>query len=94
MGAHMRLQGIAFVKQLHGVLSASAKATFSGNTNPIISSLVLSDYFIHSYHFGLGLFLILQTYSKYGDTSYGCMHLEAISNIRVVQMIWEYLNVS
>jgi hypothetical protein len=62
------------IKRVHSVISASAKAAFSGKE--VVSSLVFCDDFIHSYHFGVWdadsvPFLVLQTYSIHGDMSYG-----------------------
>jgi hypothetical protein len=90
------LQRVALIKQVHSILSASAKASFSGNTNAIVSSLVLGDDFIHSYHFGLGdedssSFLILQTYSRHGNTCYGRMYM---GNVKIVKQTQGYLRVS
>ena len=97
MGTHVTLQRVALIKQLHRIQSVSAKATCFGNKT-VISSLLLGDYFIHGYHFGIPdevskSFLILQTFSKHGNASYGCMHM-GVRLGEVVQKTRSYLTVS
>src|SRR5258705_3173919 len=93
------LQRLALIKQMHSIILASAKATSPANTNAIISSLVLGDYFVHSYHFRIqdedsSSFLILQTYPRNANTCYGCMYSVANLRIAIIHETQQYLRVS
>ena len=90
----MRFKRIGFIKQAHGVFSAYARASFSGNTNAMASSLVFADHFIHGYDFGIAnedSFLSLRTYSRNDNTSFRFTFLGFDDP---VQKTWKYLRVS
>jgi len=92
----MKLQHLAVIEQEHSVFSAYARASFSGNTDAMVSSVVFGDHFIHSYNFGiwdahsLG-FLTLRTYSQHEKACYQHVH---VGDLDVVQETQHYLRVS
>ena len=71
--AYMWFQCVASIKHEHNVFSAYTKS-FSGNTDAAFSSLVVSDYFIHSYNCQMqgqeNLYLSIQTYSRHDNRCY------------------------
>src|SRR6266568_5073686 len=83
----LKLRRVARIRDEHRIFATFAKAsTPPDQSNTVVSSLVVGERFIHSYHvrYRLGcktdgaIFLILITYSTYDNTSFlrtwTCIH--------------------
>lgn len=91
------LQRAASIEDEHHIFATFAKAlTPPDRPNSFVSSLVVGEHFIHSYHLGFGwemdsaIFLIINTYSKHDNTRF----LDIGTSIRPVYATEAYLAVS
>ena len=86
------------VEHEHRIFATLAKAsTPSDQSNTVVSSLVVGEHFIHSYHFRFqgwkmdgAVFLILVTYSRHGNTGF----LKTCTNVDIIGVTRVYLTVS
>jgi len=93
-----QLQRVAAIDHEHGIFATFAKASTSPeNFNTILSSLIVGEHFIHSYHFRLqegkidtAIFLILIIYSRHNNTSF----LKTCTEIGIIDAMQAYLTVS
>ena len=76
----MNLQRVASIEDEHRIFATFAKASiYPEKSNTVMSSLVVVEHFIHSYHFRFqncewemdsAIFIILIIYSRYDNTSF------------------------
>ena len=86
------------IQHEHHIFANFARAsTPSDQFKTIVSSLVVGEHFIHSYHFRFqgwkvnsAIFLILITYSKHGNVSF----LKTCTNVDIIDAMQVYLKVS
>ena len=92
------LQRVASIEDEHHILTTFAKAsTPPDESNTIVSSLVIGEHFIHSYHIRLlewnidtAIFLILIIYSRHNNTSF----LKTSTSVDIIGAMHGYLLVT
>ena len=95
----MNLQCVVPIEDEHHIFATFAKAsTPPDKSNTVASSLVVTEHFIHSYHFRFSvdrnmdsaIFLILITYSRHDNTRF----LKTQTSVRLIDATQAYLAVS